>query len=111
MTTSFKASFKFFYNGIKVNGGPLQKASYSLYKDGTIALYARDYTGFSSEVWEAFTVSNDSDTMTDYFAKDTLRVQPDHALFPLVQAGFNKHDERWAQQRAKREQRYAARAL
>lgn len=111
-------NFKFFWNGIKVNGGKLQKASFSMPRsyaawsglpDGTITIYAKTYSGFCAEVWEAFDVSNDSDSMTDYFAKDTIRVKPDHPLYQQVLAAVKASEDHYAKQRAKRDERYAQR--
>ena len=75
---------KIFYNGFKVNGGKLQRFFVSLggQKDPeTISVYARDYAGFSKEIHEAFEVQNDTDTMTDYFAKDRLYIKTDNPLY------------------------------
>jgi hypothetical protein len=89
---------KFFYNGIKENGGKLQKAHY--YKggyvslpEGTITIYARDYCRFSSEIQESFPVQNDTDSMTDYFCKDIIRVLPDNKFYNQVLAAYNKQQE------------------
>jgi hypothetical protein len=115
MTT---ATFKFFWNGIKVNGGKLQKASFSMPKsyatwsglpDGTITVYAKRYSGFSAEVWDAFDVRNDSDGMTDYFETDRIRVKPDHPLYSQVLAAVKASDAHHAKMTAKRNERWAQR--
>ena len=112
------ASFKFLWNGIKVNGGKLQKASFSMpgsyaawsgLPDGTVTIYAKHYSGFSAEVWDAFDVSNDSDGMTDYFATDCIRVKPDHPLYAQVLAAVKASEEHHAKMQAKREQRWVQR--
>lgn len=85
---------RFVWNGIKVGTqGKLQRAQYSdgilcNRPAGTITIYARDYSGFSAEVAEAFTVQNDTDSQTDYFEKDRIRVQPDHPLYDAVKAAL-----------------------
>lgn len=84
-----KSTLKFFYNGIKVNGGALQKCSYSIstlisYPAGTITIYGKNYERFSKEIREAFTVENDTDSMTDYFDNDFIRVMPDHPLYSQI---------------------------
>lgn len=86
---------KFYYNGIKADdtGTKLQKAWYSNgpingHPAGTITIYARDYTGFSGEVSDAFKIENDSDHYTDYFDKDRIRVQPDHPKYAEVLAAY-----------------------
>lgn len=112
------ATFKFLWNGIKVNGGKLQKASFSLPRCytaesglpvGTITIYAKNYSGFSAEVWEAFDVRNDSDGMTDYFETDRIRVKPDHPLYSQALAAVKASDEHHAKMQAKREERWAQR--
>lgn len=100
-------ALKFFYNGIKDNGGKLQKAFYAdgvlrSHPAGTITIYARNYRRFSDGVREAFTVENNSDSMTDYFESDTIRVRPDHPLYSEVKAALEKQAERRAAKAAKR---------
>jgi hypothetical protein len=99
-------TLKFFYNGIKANGGKLQKAHFSKgnlvawamekygFDSETITIYAREYTGFSAEVKEAFTVENDTDTMTDYFEKDRIRVKKDHPLYAQVLGAYDAQEAR-----------------
>jgi hypothetical protein len=86
---------KFFYNGIKENGEKLQKCWYSMggcssMPEMTITIYKTDYDSFSKEINEQFAVENESDSMTDYFCKDTIRVFPDHNLYPEVLAAYEK---------------------
>lgn len=91
---------RFFYNGIKVGKGSLQKAHYSLgnlrnHPDETITIYAREYTRFSAEIREAFKVENDTDTMTDYFEHDRIRVEPSHPMYAVVKAAWEKQENRY----------------
>lgn len=110
-------TFKFLWNGLKVNNGKLQKAHYykggyapeAGFPDGTITIYARTYTGFTREVWETFDVKNDTDTMTDYFEKDCIRVKPDHPLYQAVLAGCEACERHYQKMQARREERYAQR--
>ena len=104
-------TFKFLWNGIKANNGSLQKASYSQpgsyatwsgLPNGTITIYAKTYSGFSAEVWEAFDVANDSDTMTDYFEKDRIRVKPNHPLYQEVAKALDAQSQHWDKTQAKR---------
>lgn len=86
-------TLKFYYNGIKDNGGKLQKCSYSdgqliHYPAGTITIYKRDHEAFSQGVRDAFKVDNDSDMQTDYFEKDRIRVTPEHPLYSQVRAAL-----------------------
>lgn len=76
------SNVKFFWNGIKIDGtlykgywseGPYTKTS-GLPR-GTISMYARDYTRIPQI--PGLTVSNESDSMTDYFETDTVRITPD----------------------------------
>jgi hypothetical protein len=98
-------TLKFFWNGIKANGGKLQKCFYSNsallhHPAGTITIYARDYSRFSSEVRSQFIVENDSDIMTDYFEEDRIRVLPDHPLYAQVKAACDARTERYATKHA-----------
>jgi hypothetical protein len=86
-------TFKFFYNGIKANGGKLQFAYYDdcplrSYPAGTITIRARGYRGFSPEIAGAFKIENNTDMQTDYFEKDCIRVLPTHDLYPAVHAAL-----------------------
>lgn len=106
-------TLKFFYNGIKANGGKLQGAHYSTgrligHPEGTITIYARNYRRFTAEVHEVFEVQNDSDIMTDYFEGDRIRVAVDHPLYAAVLAAVKASEAHRAKMEAKREQRCAA---
>jgi hypothetical protein len=94
------SNLKFYWNGVKANGGKLQLAHYSkgnytpesgLCND-TITVYGRHYNSFSAEVRAAFTVVNNSDSMTDYFEQDRIRVAPEHPLYAQVRAAYDKQD-------------------
>ena len=86
-------NLKFYYNGIKENGGRLQRCSYSdgaliNYPAGTITIYKRDHAPFSQGVQDAFRVENNTDIITDYFEKDRIRVEPTHPLYATVRAAM-----------------------
>ena len=107
---------KFFYNGIKENGGKLQKCSYSIsqllnYPEGTYTIYARDYARFSKEVQQAFDVENNTDSMTDYFETDTIRVKPDHPLYEQVKAAHIAQGEHAEKVRNNRQARKFGKAI
>lgn len=74
---------RFYYNGIKVDGGPLIPCFYSLYglqmETPTITLYAREYSGRLPR--EYFTVENRSDSYSDYHDKDSAEIPPYHPLY------------------------------
>lgn len=100
----------FFYNGIKdARGAKLQKCFYSdgqlnSYPSGTLTIYARDYARFSARVRACFSVTNDTDSQTDYFCKDTIRVMPSHPLYSKVREAMQAQ----ASHRAKRASRLAS---
>ena len=84
-------SVKFFYNGVKVNGGNLQKYHGSVENPGTqneyVRVFGKDYKELPSEV---FDVKNDSDSMTDYFVNDTAVVYPDNPFYPYIRSAVAK---------------------
>lgn len=94
---------KFFWNGIKDsdNGGKLQGCHYSdsqliNHPAGTLTIYGKRYRAFSAGVHAAFSVQNDTDTRTDYFENDRIRVLPTHPMYQTVLAALNAqkaHDE------------------
>lgn len=96
----------FYWNGIKdAKGDKLQRAHYSageLYNHpaGTLTIYARDYGRFSAKVRACFAVQNDTDTMTDYFDKDRIRVIPTHPLYPQVKAALDAQNAHYAKRGA-----------
>ncbi len=71
-------SIRFYYNGIKVNGGDLIKCHYSA-DENSATIYASGYG--DSLPGSLFDVRNDTDIMTDYFDKDSARLSADHPLF------------------------------
>ena len=87
---------RFFYNGLKtMDHRKLQKAFYSLqnhdggnYPRGTVTVYGRNYSRFTADVRNAFTVKNDTDSQTDYFEQDRFNVPPSHPFYSLVLAGY-----------------------
>lgn len=87
MTTALR----FFRNGMKdpIKGAKLQRCWYSSNEDG-ITIYAKDYTGFSAAVCAQLPVENDSDSNTDYFETDRIRVGRHHRLYPEVARAFRE---------------------
>lgn len=86
-------SIKFYYNGIRdFTGAKIQPVFYSLgglrsMPDTTITISHREHCGgFSQAVHEAFAgmVENETDSMTDYFDRDRIRVMPSHPLYAQV---------------------------
>lgn len=102
---------KFYFNGIKENGGKLQRCFYSdgqlvNYPAGTITIYGRDYTHFSAEIYAEFDTSNDSDYQTDYVTQDIVRVKPDHPRYHEVHNALYAAKEHNAKTASKRQARY-----
>ena len=95
---------RFFFNGLKVDGGKLQKAHLSLIErwtkangevvDTHVVLYRRGYGHFSPEVWELFEVENNTDMQSDYFETDRIRIPLGHPLFNAALAAVRKGIER-----------------
>lgn len=85
---------KFFYNGLKVDGGKLQKASYSKYEARStgalsLAIYKDGYCPFEG-VSGYFDVENETDSMTDYFCRDSITITENHPLWDDVNAAWEK---------------------
>ena len=99
-------TLKFFWNGIKANGGKLQKAHFTKgnftpeamakygFDNDTITIYNRSYIRFTQEIREVFTVVNESDMMTDYFETDRIRVTKGHPLYGQVLKSFEAQEAR-----------------
>lgn len=103
---------KFFYNGIKGSDGKLQKCSFSdglliNFPAGTITIYADSYRGFYGDVADAFEIQNNSDSQTDYFERDRIRVTPNHPLYDQVKVALDKKKAHWNAVQAKREAKWA----
>ncbi len=69
---------RFYWNGIKVDGGRLIPCWYSVY-DNEVHISAREYSGDLPGKY--FNVKNDSDIYTDYFCKDSTTLTPEHPLY------------------------------
>lgn len=100
-------NLKFFWNGIKDSTGKLHTVSYSegpftRHAAGTIAIYKREYSKFPAEIREAFTVKNDTDSMTDYFEADKIYVTPDHNLYQTVKEAVQANKDHYKKAAAKR---------
>lgn len=88
---------KFMYNGIKLEGklfkGHYSKGTYterSGIAQGSITIYACDYASFPSI--DGLTVKNDTDSMTDYFEKDRIIVEPTNEFYTAVLTAFNAQE-------------------
>lgn len=83
-------NIKFYYNGIKVNGGKLIRCFY-WFDDNSVTISARDYDDLPADV---FVVKNDTDSMTDYFDTDSARLTPEHPLYKYARAAALKEKVR-----------------
>ncbi len=104
---------QFMWNGIKVDG-KLYPAWYSdghltNHPEGTITIYAKNYESFP--LIEGLIVHNDSDSMTDYFEKDRIRVIPENIYYVQVIGALNLLKLHNAKNALKRQQKYDARKL
>jgi len=89
------------YNGIKVDG-VLYKARYSKSQDA-IAIYADSYQSFPAI--DGLTILNDTDSMIDYFEKDTIRVNSNNPHYIDVKDAYNmqcEHDRKWSIKRVQK---------
>lgn len=90
-----KPEIRFMYNGLKI-AGKLYKASYSKgsytelsgLPEGTLTIYAKDYSRFPRI--EDFEYHNETDSQTDYFDNDKIRIRPDHPLYEKASQGYLK---------------------
>jgi hypothetical protein len=57
---------------------------------------------FTAAIQQAFVVTNGTDTMTDYFEKDRIRVAPAHPLYAQVKAAYDAQTAHRLAQEAKR---------
>lgn len=96
---------RFFWNGIKVDGGKLQKATIHINDRGEITIYGKHYIDFSREIAEALTVVNHTDSQSDYFCNDRITVSPGHPLYEEVKVAALKAEARWQTRLAAHEQK------
>jgi hypothetical protein len=98
-------SVKFMWNGIKVDGvlylGWYSASTLKNCPEGTITIYARNYHHFPKI--GCLTIENGSDSMTDYFEEDRIRVNPGNPWYPSVLEAFNKAEAHFAKRAKKRE--------
>lgn len=88
-------NIRFMWNGIKVDG-KLHRAWYSTgtligHPAGTIIIYGKGYYPGIPQI-EGLQIQNDSDSMTDYFEKDRIRVTPDNPHYSAVMEAVKKQD-------------------
>lgn len=100
---------KWLWNGIKVDG-KLHRAHYSMgtvviegeTKGGYVSVYARDLlVGLPRLVGES--VVNRSDSQTDYFERDHMRIAPDSRHYNAAVAAYEAQEKHREKKCAKRE--------
>jgi len=67
--------------GITISAGPWVEGVNS----DTIKIRPKKYS-FPKEITEAFAVENNSDSLTDYFERDCIRLLPGHPLYDAAKA-------------------------
>lgn len=75
---------KFYWNGLKVNGGKLVRCYYWLKDDAekSVTISAKDYG--AQLPGEYFAVENDTDLYTDYHETDSATLTPAHPLYKFA---------------------------
>ena len=92
MNTNKTESIRFFWNGIKVNGGKLIRCFYFTdSRSDSVTISARDYDHLPRDL---FTVKNETDLYTDYFDSDRATLTPAHPLYKYARAAAIKADLR-----------------
>lgn len=84
-------TIRFYYNGLKVNGGKLVRTFYHMesgQESPYVSISVRDYSG--SLPRDCFVVKNDSDPYTDYYDTDRATLTPEHPLYPYARAAAIK---------------------
>jgi hypothetical protein len=90
------ASILFFYNGIKAQrGAKLEGASYYLDAQGRLVIRA-GVNGFSPAIHAAFPVANESDSRSDYFDRDKIRLAPGHPCYPAALAALEAAEAKFS---------------
>lgn len=88
MNTNKTESIRFFWNGIKVNGGKLIRCFYFTdSKSDSVTISARDYADLPRDM---FKVKNETDLYTDYFDSDSATLTPAHPLYKYARAAALK---------------------
>lgn len=87
------SEIKFFWNGIKVDGKlHLVSISDHMDNDGTITIYGKDYAGVPRI--EGLSITNDTDSQTDYFCNDVARVSTKSLHYQAVLSAYQAKQAR-----------------
>ena len=88
MNTNKTESIRFFWNGIKVNGGKLIRCYYFTdSRSDSVTIGARDYDHLPRDL---FTVKNETDLYSVYFDSDSATLTPAHPLYKYARAAALK---------------------
>ena len=100
-------ALKFLWNGIKGSDKKLQKCTYyggpwvHGIDPGTIGITSKSYEPFSAEIREVFKVTNGTDSQSDHFETDRIKVVPNHPLYRDVQSACKMQEQHREQMIAK----------
>lgn len=94
---------KFMWNGIKVDG-KLHRAFYSDGNPGFITIYARDLLVGLPKL-EGEKVLNGTDSQTDYYETDRIRISPQSKYYEKALEAFAAQQEHQNKMRERRETR------
>lgn len=90
MNTIKTESIRFYWNGIKINGGKLTRCGYytsDTETSASVTIFARDCGRLPRDL---FAVKNDTDIYTDYFDSDRATLTPEHPLYKYARAAALK---------------------
>ncbi len=105
---------RYMWNGIKVDGKlyklwySFQTQSYQNDDNPHITMFATSYSNrFPTEIHDLFTVRNDTDSMTDYFDKDSITLDRTHPEWERVTAAYIKQQNHRAKMMGRRGDTYS----
>lgn len=81
-----QTELKLLKKGIKINGKyyPCFYSSSKHNINGNATIYIKTYERIPDEARQALNVQNDSDSMTDYFEQDRIRIAPTSPYYDRV---------------------------
>lgn len=104
---------RFLWNGVKING-TLTRCYYSMgnlvepWPAETITVWCKGYGRLPEAIAKYFDVENNSDSQSDYFEEDRIRVCPNHPLYGLVKAAWQAQQIHEDKRLAKRAQKWGS---
>ena len=109
-------SLKLFFNGIKAEGSKeLHKGSFHLVHLAggvpAVKFHYDEYGHLPSEIRSQFSVTNDTDTQTDYFDKDRFNISQSNRYFVPALRATLKRLLRFEDSMAKQNAKWAARGM